>query len=390
MSPPPPAPVDRLLEYVRILAPLVEAERQSLDAKRELSPPLLEALHTSGLFRLWLPRRLGGAELDPVSGLRVIAAVAALDGSVGWSVMVAAAWGFFAGRLPTRAAARIFGDRRVVVAGHLAPFGRAEAIRGGYRASGRWPFGSGSRHATWFLAHCALRKNGAARRRPAGPSETRLLFVPADRCRIHDTWHATGLRGTGSHDYSVRGVTVPAAYGVDVLADRPTRRECLYGFPLIPFVEAAVGAVPIGIARAALDTFAELAKSRRAYRSRRPLRADPATQREIGWAELHVRSAEALLLAAVEDMWRTVKVRRRPTLEQRVRLRAGCVNAGVSAALAVDIAYRLGGASSVFEGNRIERCFRDVHTAAQHGALAPRTLELVGQARLGMGSPGLL
>ena len=390
MSTAPPAAAERLLGYVRILAPLVEAERQSLDAKRELSPSLLAVLHTAGLFRLWLPRQLGGAELDPVSGLRVIAAVSALDGSVGWSVMVAAAWGFFAGRLPTRAAARIFGDRRAVVAGHLAPFGRAEAIKGGYRASGRWPFGSGGKHATWFLAHCALQKTGRARRGPTGRPETRLLFVPAVQCRIHDTWHVTGLRGTGSHDYSVKGATVPAAYSVDVLADRPTRRERLYAFPLIPFVEAAVGAVPIGIARASLDAFAELAKTRRAYRSRRPLRMDPVTQREMGRAELHVRSAEALLFTAVEDMWRTVQAGRRPTLEQRAQLRVGCVNAGVSAAEAVDIVHRLGGSASIFEGNRIERCFRDVHTAAQHGALAPRTLELVGQMRLGVDSPGLL
>jgi alkylation response protein AidB-like acyl-CoA dehydrogenase len=209
------APAERLLAYVRLLAPLVEAERPGLDAARELSPSLLEALHTAGLFRLWLPRRLGGAELDPVSGLRVIAAVSALDGSVGWTVMVAAAWGFFAGRLPARAAARIFGDRRAAVAGHLAPFGRAEAIQGGYRATGRWPFGSGSKHATWFLAQCVLGKSG----RP----ETRLLFVPAAQCRIHDTWHVSGLRGTGSHDYSVRNVTVPAAYSVDVPADRGGR-----------------------------------------------------------------------------------------------------------------------------------------------------------------------
>jgi indole-3-acetate monooxygenase len=389
VSPSPPAATERLLDCVRLLAPLVEAERQGLDAKRELSPSLLEALHTAGLFRLWLPRRLNGAELDPVSGLRVIAAVSALDGSVGWSVMVAAAWGFFAGRLPAGAATRIFGDRRAVVAGHLAPFGKAEAIRGGYRASGRWPFGSGGKHATWFLAHCAVRKNGRGRRAPSGRPETRLLFVPAARCRIHDTWHVTGLRGTGSHDYSVKGVTVPAAHSVDVLADRPARRERLYAFPLIPFVEAAVGAVPIGIARAALDAFAALAGTRRAYRSRRPLRADPATQREIGRAELHVLSAEALLFAAVDDMWGTVTARRPPTLEQRARLRAACVNAGVSAAKSVDIVYRLGGAASIFEGNRIARCFRDVHTAAQHSALAPRTLELVGQARLGVGAPGL-
>ena len=331
MSKAPPAPTDRLLEYVRILAPLVEAEWPSLDAKRELPAGLLDALHTTGLFRLWLPRRLGGAELDPVSGLRVIAAVSALDGSVGWSVMVAAAWSFLAGRLPAPAAVRIFGDRRAVVAGHLAAFGRADVIRGGYRASGRWPFGSGSKHATWFLAHCRLQKAERARRRSPGRPETRLLFVPADQCRIHDTWHVTGLRGTGSHDYSLKGVTVPAAYSVDVLADRPTRRERLYAFPLVPLVEAAVGAVPIGIARAALDTFRDLARTRRAYRSRRLLRADPATQREIGRAELHVFSAEALLFAAVDAMWRTVKGGRQPTLEQRAQLRMGCVNAGVSA-----------------------------------------------------------
>ncbi len=385
-----PARLERLLDYVRILAPLVDAERPNLDRKRELSPGLLDALHTAGFFRLWLPRRLGGAELDPVSGLRVIAAVSALDGSVGWNVMVAAAWGFFAGRLPARAADRIFGDPRAAVAGHLAPFGKAHVIKGGYLASGRWPFGSGGRHATWFLAHCAVHRNGRARRGPTGRPETRLLFVPADQCRIHDTWRVTGLRGTGSHDYSMKGVSVPAAYSIDVLADRPTRRERLYAFPLIPFVEAAVGAVPIGIARAALDAFTELAKTRRAYRSRRPLRADPATQREIGRAELHVRSAEALLFSAVADTWRTVQAGGRPTIEQRAQLRMGCVNAGVSAAEAVDIVYRLGGSASIFEGNRIERCFRDVHTATQHGALAPRTLEVVGRVLLGLDPQGLL
>lgn len=390
MSTAPAAHAERLLEYVRILAPLVEAERQDLDAKRELSPRLLDALITGGLFRLWLPRRLGGAELDPVSGLRVIAAAAALDGSVGWNVMVAAAYGIFAGRLSARAAAQVFGDRRAAVAGHLAPFGKAIVIKGGYRATGRWPFGSGGKHATWFLARCMVHQNGRARRGPTGRPETRLLFVPAGECRIHDTWHVSGLRGTGSHDYSMKNVSVPVAYSIDILADRPTRSEPLYAFPAIPLVEAAVAAVPIGIARAAVDAFTELAKTQRGYRSRRPLRVDPAAQRELGRAELHVRSAEALLFTAVDDMWRTVRTGRRPALEQRARLRMGCVNAGVSAAEAVDIVYRLGGSASIFEGNRIERCFRDVHTATQHGALAPRTLEVVGRVLLGLDPQGLL
>src|SRR5207253_3278240 len=129
------------------------------------------------------------AGLAPASGLRVIAAVAALDGSVGWNVMVASAHGFLAGRLPAGAAREVFGDRRAVVAGQLEPGGIAEAVKGGYRVSGRWPFASGCRHATWLLAHCVVqpRGRGRARARPA----TRLVFVPAERARIHDTWRVS-------------------------------------------------------------------------------------------------------------------------------------------------------------------------------------------------------
>ena len=376
---------ERLLEEVRDLAPLVEAERASLDRDRALSPPLVDALVDAGLFRLWTPRRLGGAELDPVSGLRVIAAVAALDGSVGWNVMVASAHGFLAGRLPARAAREVFGDRRAVVAGQLEPGGTAEVVRGGYRVSGRWPFASGCRHATWLLAHCVVaeRARGRAGARPA----TRLVFVPADRARIHDTWRVSGLRGTGSHDYSLERVLVPAAYAVDVFVDEPTRPERLYAFPVIPFVTAAVGAVPIGIARGAIEDLTRLTRTRK--RAGRPLAEDPAVQQGLARAEIHARSAESLLIQAVDEMWQTVRRGKPPTLEQRAQVRMGCVNAGVGAAAAVDIVWGLAGAGAIFEAVGIERRFRDVHVATQHVALAPRTLEVAGRVLLGLEPQGL-
>lgn len=377
---------ERLLDAVRALGPLVEAERASLDRDRALSPPLVDALVDAGLFRLWTPRRLGGAELDPVSGLRVIAAVAALDGSVGWNVMVASAHGFLAGRLPARPAREVFGDRRAVVAGQLEPGGRAEAVRGGgYRVSGTWRFASGCRHATWLLAHCVVAER-ARGRAPARPA-TRLVFVPAERARIHDTWRVSGLRGTGSHDYSLERVPVPAAYAVDVYADEPTRPERLYAVPVIPFVTAALGAVPVGIARGALEDFARLARTRR--RGGRPLAEDPAVQRGIARAEIHARSAESLLLQAVDDMWRTVTRGKPPTLEQRAQVRMGCVNAGVAAAAAVDVVWELAGSGAVFEAAGLERRFRDVHVATQHVALAPRTLEVAGRVLLGLDPQGI-
>ena len=379
------ARAERLLDAVRALGPLVEAERASLDRDRALPAPLVDALVNAGLFRLWTPRRLGGAELDPVSGLRVIATVAALDGSVGWNVMVASAHGFLAGRLPSRAAREVFGDRRAVVAGQLEPGGTAEAVRGGYRVSGTWRFASGCRHATWLLAHCVVaeRPRGRASARPT----TRLVFVPAERARIHDTWRVSGLRGTGSHDYSLERVTVPGAYAVDVYADEPTRPERLYAFPVIPFVTAAVGAVPVGIARGAIEDFARLARTRR--RGGRPLAEDPAVQRGLAHAEIHARSAESLLVQAVDDMWRTVTRGKPPTLEQRAQVRMGCVNAGVAAAAAVDIVWGLAGSGAIFEAAGLERRFRDVHVATQHVALAPRTLEVAGRVLLGLDPQGI-
>ena len=382
--------IDGLLESVRSLAPLVEAERRSLDGERELSPRLIEPLMEAGLFRLWAPKELGGAELDPVSGLRVIAAVSALDGSVGWNVMISSAYSFFAGRLSARAAEQIYGGRRAVVAGQLEPGGKADMVVGGYRASGRWPFGSGCKQATWFLAQCVVHENGNARPGVAGRPEVRLIFVPADRCRIHDTWYVSGLRGTGSHDYSIEDVDVATDYSFDLFADQPTRQEPLYAFPVIPFVTSAVAAVPIGIARAALGAFKGLAKTKRSFGSPQMLSEHPSTQRELGRAELYLRSAEGLLFQAVDAMWQTVKAGKPPTLEQRAEVRMGCVNAGVSAAEAVDIVYNLGGSGSIFEKNLLERCFRDVHVATQHVAVAPKTLEVVGRVFLGMEPQGLI
>ena len=185
-------------------------------------------------------------------------------------------------------------------------------------------------------------------------------------------------------------IHVPAEYTFDLFADQPTRSERLYSFPVLPFVTAAVASVPIGIARAAVRIFKDLAKSKRSSYSPQLLSEQPTAQRELGRAELHMRSAEVLLFHAIGSIWENVKAGEPATLEQRAAVRIGCVNAGVSAAKAVDIVYNLGGSASIFEKNLLERCFRDVHTASQHIAVAPKTLEVVGRVLLGMEPQGLI
>jgi alkylation response protein AidB-like acyl-CoA dehydrogenase len=209
--------------------------------------------------------------------------------------------------------------------------------------------------------------------------------VPAERARIHDTWRVSGLRGTGSHDYSLEGVFVPAAYAIDAFADEPTRPERLYAYPVIPLVTGAVGAVPIGIARGAIEELTRLAQTRK--RSGRLLAEDATVQGGLAHAEILARAAERLLFEAVDEMWETVKRGKPATLEQRAHVRMGCVNAGVSAAAAVDTVWGLAGSRAIFEDAGLERRFRDVHVATQHVALAPRTLEMAGRVLLGL-EPG--
>jgi alkylation response protein AidB-like acyl-CoA dehydrogenase len=218
----------------------------------------------------------------------------------------------------------------------------------------------------------------------------RLVFVLADQCRIHDTRLVSGLRGTGNHDYSIENVEVAAEYCLDSLADQPTRAERLYAYPWFPMGTAAVASVPVGIARAALRAFKAIAKTKKSFPSGQTLSEHPTVQAELARAEICARSAEMLLFHSVEDIWQTIQAGTTPTLEQRTAVRLGCINAGMSAAQAVDVVYNLGGSDSIFEKHALERCFRDVHAATQHVAVAPKGLELAGRVLLGMEPNGFI
>ena len=194
--------VDELIERVRGLEPLVEEHRARLDEERAIPGEITSELVDAGLFRLFTPAEFGGHQLDPVSGLRVIAEVARLDGSVGWNVMLLASYSAFAGRCPANAARAIYEPRDSAVAGQISPAGATARVEdGGYRVNGRWPFGSGSGQSTWFVGHCRIEPDGDVEE--DAPPRMVWAFTPAANVEIHDTWYTGGLRGTASHEYSM-------------------------------------------------------------------------------------------------------------------------------------------------------------------------------------------
>lgn len=192
-----------LLDAARALVPRVRACADENERERQLPQSLADALAAAGLFKLTVPRALGGAEAHPETVVRVIETLAAADGSAGWSAGIAAQCGIASGFFGAEAARAVYGDPPAFVALVTFRAGRAQAVDGGYRVTGRWSFASGCRHATWLGGGAIIYDWEQPRLGADGQPESRFFFFTAVACEIFDTWHVTGLRGTGSHEFAV-------------------------------------------------------------------------------------------------------------------------------------------------------------------------------------------
>ena len=375
----------RLIAAAVDLGPTIYALRGEIERERRLPGSLVETLRNRGFFSLWLARDFGGPELSLVDFVRVVEALARYDGSVAWCVSVAATYSLFSGFLPEAVARRIFVDDRAAVAGSLVPLGRAEVAEGGYRVTGRWSYGSGILHSDWVLGGCVVHDGGGPRRGPGGVFETTIAFFPAREAEVIDTWDVGGLRGTGSHDYQVADLFVPATHVST--ARTPLCAGPLYALPLFTAAPPTVAAIPLGIARAALDAVLELSTAKTPLIGALLLREKPVVQAAIGRAEAALCAARAFLFEACDDAWSAVVGGAELTLEQRAKVRLSCAQVTDVAKSVVRTTYDIGGGTSVYESSPLQRCFRDAHTAAQHVQVQSGNFETVGRVLLGL-EPG--
>jgi alkylation response protein AidB-like acyl-CoA dehydrogenase len=360
------------VEAARRLAPTAAELAPAAERDRQLAEPLVAALADAGLFRLCVPAAAGGLEAHPGTLVAAVRALAAGDAAAGWCVAIAATSGLVAGYLPEAAAREIYAEPATLVAGVFAPKGRATPEPGGFRVSGRWPFASGCRHADWLMGGCVV------------DGGMRLMLAPAEAFTIHDTWHVMGLRGTGSHDIELDGVSIPAERTASVLADPPLQPGPLYAFPLFGLLALAIAAVSLGIARGALDDLIALAGGKVPTGGRRTLAERGTVQAEVARAEAGVRAAGALLDEAIGAAWERAVAGAGVDVEQRAALRLAATHATAVSTRATDTAYTLAGGSALYESSPLQRRVRDAHAATQHMLVAPATWELTGRVLLGM------
>ena len=385
MSSAPSPDAIRLVETATELAPTINGLRDEIERERRLPAGLVETLRKLGFFSLWLAKDFGGQELSLTDFVRVIETLARHDASVGWCTMVAATYTFFSGYLPEPVARRIFVNDRAAIAGNFGPLGRAEVVDGGYRVTGRWAYGSGINHSEWIAGGCVVHGADGPRLQADGIPERIIAFFPAHEVEIIDTWNVGGLRGTGSHDYQVADLFVPEAHATT--GRKPSRPGTLYALPLNTIAPVSIAPVPLGIARAALDAVRALSDSKTARIGAVLLRDKPAVQGAVGRAEGMLRAARAFLFEACDDVWRTAATGADISLEQRAAVRLSCAQVADAAKAVVQIAYDIGGGTSVYESCPLQRCFRDMYAAVQHIQVQSGNFETCGRVMLGM-EPG--
>ena len=310
----------------------------------------------------------------------VIEAMAAIDASTAWCMMVGAtSLALPSVFLPDEAIARMFeGGRAPRAAGVFMPTGRAIRVSGGYRVTGRWAFASGIRHSHWVLA--------SARGFGGGEEMLRRYAVvfPTAAVQIHNNWQVAGLQGTGSCDFSVTDLFVPAAFAWDSDLAKPYRGGPLYGLGLPGFVANEHAAFAIGVARRAIGALIEMAGSTQRGLKISLLAARPTVQRAIAKADLRLRAARALAVAVFEEVWATVSSGGAVTPRLQADTRAVATFATEVAVDVTESAFRYAGGRALFLSHILQRCWRDMNAAAQHFVVSDVAYESQGQFVLGI------
>jgi alkylation response protein AidB-like acyl-CoA dehydrogenase len=370
---------DNVFKAIEKLAPGIAERAAEIEAARRLPVDIVDQLSDAGAFGILRPVTHGGSGADLPTGLRLFETLAAIDGSVGWTVMIGGvAWADVAG-LSRAVFDSLFAGGRGVLAGAFNPMHASiTAVDGGYRVTGRWSFASGCQHADWLFG------NAIAGFTDEGPQMRMAVFAP-DQVTIEDTWHVAGLCGTGSHHFSVEDVFVPAERTLVPMVDPSCIDAPITHIGPPPLIGLSIASVALGIAAGALGDIVDLAEGKVPLLSHGALATNALFQRELAEADATLRAARAMRDEVSTDVWRAVAASEALTLDERARIRASCVWIVEHCGAVVDTAYRNGLGSSLYAASPLQRRLRDIHVLSQHFLVKRDTYTTAGAILAGQG-----
>jgi 3-hydroxy-9,10-secoandrosta-1,3,5(10)-triene-9,17-dione monooxygenase len=356
----------------RKLIPTLSGRANRTEQQRRLPDETIADLHESGLLRILQPRAVGGAELPYECLVRVTATLARGCGSTAWVYANLANHHFMLALWPAEAQQEIWGASADALIGSalIFPPGRATAVPGGYRLSGRWKFSSGIDACAWTMVGGIASADGEL-------PDYRVFVLPAGDYRVIDTWHAAGLRGTGSNDIEAADVFVPEYRTLPVRLMKgcaapgaALNPSALYRLPVFDMFPYVVAAVALGIAEGAVECFTDETRHRVTSYSTTLLADHATTQVRLGEAAAAVNAAERLLVGNCGEAMAIAERGEVPSVGEKIRLRRDGAYAARLCTRAVDVLFEVGGAEYLYEDKPMQRFFRDIHAAQSHYSLA--------------------
>lgn len=373
---------DKIIERVQALVPLIQGCSEEAERDRRLPSRLIEALRAAGAYRMYVPKALGGLEVEIATYVRVLEIVSGADGSAGWNLGTTLTCSLNALALPPDGIDQLFGaGLDLIFAGTVyRANGRAIPVDGGYRLSGRWPFGSGCQTADWLMG-IAIVYDGDSPRLADGAPERRLCVYRPEQSTILETWDVTGLRGTGSHDILLDDAFIPEAFSTR--PGRPSWDSPLYRFPSRPRTALQISAITTGLARAALDSFDEIVSEKVPTFGTRVLRDEPRVHEGRARAEALLESGRAYRDAKVAEVWERLVRRDEISVGLGARMLLAAITAIDHAEQAVHLLHGLAGTTAIRRTHPFARASRDLNVAVQN-ARAILSYEAVGPVLLGL------
>lgn len=363
------APAELMLRASAMI-PALKQRAGEAEQLRRLSDESVDLLLASGLYRIAVPQRFGGLDVDYALALDVAAELARGCPAAGWCYGLWAAHAWLIGYWPLPAQEEVFGAGPDALISSSLNVGRSTCtpVDGGYRLSGRWEFSSGCDHAGWLMLGVA------------GIGERNWVLVPRTDFEIVDTWFVSGLRGSGSKDVVVQDAFVPSHRVLDVpsagdgdYSGWELHRQTRYRAPITAMLGWDLVAPLLGIAQGMIDEFiARLTGATGSARS-----ADsPAVHIRLSQACAEVDAARALVKHDVREILdRAESGQPYPALD-RARYRRDKAYATSLCLQAVNRIFDISGGHALFDSDALQRFHRDAHAAAHRDTL---TMDFAGQ-----------
>jgi alkylation response protein AidB-like acyl-CoA dehydrogenase len=381
-------PTKDFVQIARELGPVISRQVDEEENNRRLSPEVINAIKKAGLYKMLLPKSLGGYETDPVTAARTVEEIATHNTAAGWSLMVANTSAWWCRNLHEKGVEEIYASGKdVFLAGSVHPPMQAIRVDGGFSISGRTPLTSNIREAERVFAGAMIFEDGQPKLHNGMPQVIGVCLRSSD-IEVADTWHTIGMKATDSNDLVVKNVFVPDHLVFPLMPGREPNKY--YDAPLYRFatigitVTSMIAPVALALAANAIKEVKGIAAKKVPLGSAVSMRDKGVVQRKLGMAEAALQSSRAYLYQALLANWEKTLSGEIQTIEEKANLLLAGTHTVQSCTHAVELMYTAAGSSAIYLKNKLAHYFMDAQVIRQHGFMNESRYETAAQIYLGL------